>query len=754
MEVAGLVLGTLGIAGLFKSCIENFDIVVRAKDFSEEFDLLCAKQIRLVIWGETLGLVSNNGTGVGTHPALERPDIRPAIEANLYHLRNLLSKADVITGRYEANDKTPAGDALESSSKGMVIFRSQFDKFKARLRQNQKQTSTWKVTRWSVHDYDQFRKLITDITEILDGLERVTSALKNGLLERQQAVLIEEIQSLSDTESLRLLQVVSSNDNASSSKDNTSSMLKAISDSASLRMLIIEHSGTRTISSAPSQSFCAEAQPTLETGVPSSSTQQEPSFPQDPGTQVPQHQRWMASLASQRDSQPREPRFTSGDVSYGLKLKPIKEADEEAWTSGSATLLYHADKGSSLAQRAFVELRAIRRANVPFISAALAEDRLDCLVASIEGPPDTPYEGGIFWLTVKLTVDKPPMLRFQTRIYHPNVDCNGKLCANYQDWWNDENLRAYMGTIPVPGRPWFSENRNNSYSLGAVLVAICGLLAHPNVDDPLVPEIAATYITDYSSYVQAARLYTTRYALDRNAPKDLVFADEEQEPSTEPIFTTTQPKTQSVMNIYHGVFSSSSMEVESDFADLERGEAHLVFNRTSDGVEARQAFDRARRAFKRAYNGVEALQRGSDKAVDSGVETRTEHIPYMGITLSDPHRTGFLPIWSYDETVPPYAYEKGGLEYMPALPKISGGRSFYGETEGGMDSISASVFNDGEEAVWMKNTGLWSWWEDLVGLGELRQYKMGSGEGERVSRRIEMRFRRDLKMDNPSSTPT
>lgn len=55
MEVAGLVLGTLGIAGLFKSCVENFDIVVRAKDFSEEFDLLCTQVGRLVLildaWG-------------------------------------------------------------------------------------------------------------------------------------------------------------------------------------------------------------------------------------------------------------------------------------------------------------------------------------------------------------------------------------------------------------------------------------------------------------------------------------------------------------------------------------------------------------------------------------------------------------------------------------------------------------------------------------------------------------------------------
>lgn len=42
-EAAGLALGVLGVAGLFKSCIENFDIVVSAQNFSEEFDLLCTE---------------------------------------------------------------------------------------------------------------------------------------------------------------------------------------------------------------------------------------------------------------------------------------------------------------------------------------------------------------------------------------------------------------------------------------------------------------------------------------------------------------------------------------------------------------------------------------------------------------------------------------------------------------------------------------------------------------------------------------
>lgn len=48
MEVAGLAIGVVGLAGLFSACIESLDIVVNIQHFSEDFDLLCA-QVRPAI---------------------------------------------------------------------------------------------------------------------------------------------------------------------------------------------------------------------------------------------------------------------------------------------------------------------------------------------------------------------------------------------------------------------------------------------------------------------------------------------------------------------------------------------------------------------------------------------------------------------------------------------------------------------------------------------------------------------------------
>jgi len=420
----------------------------------------------------------------------------------------------------------------------MVIFQSKFNRFKTRLKRNQKQTPNWKVTRWSIHDYDKFRDLIVSIKDLLNGLESITSAL--GLLRQQQAALIEEIESLSDTRSLRLLQTVASRSTASSA-------LRAISDTASHRVSMIESSmGGTSFHTAPTHPFAAssviscaayrpigyDAEDIEIRAAPAENAHQETTPLSQKPTQtstieVPQHQRWMASLAHRRDTRSREHSFMTEDLSYGSRLNTIKGEGNTAWRSYSMKLIDQANKESSLAQQAFVELRTIRQANISFISVSPVHDRLDCLLASIEGPPGTPYEGGLFWITVKLVLHKLPVLRFQTRIYHPNIDCTGKLCASYKEWWTDENLRTYMGTLTQTDAPWFSQNRSNTFSLGAVLVAVCGLLASPNVEDPLVPEIAETYITDYNAYFRAAQLYAMKYALNRTIPGSLVFADED-----------------------------------------------------------------------------------------------------------------------------------------------------------------------------------------------------------------------------------
>ncbi|KAI5100737.1 ubiquitin-conjugating enzyme E2 D2 [Silurus meridionalis] len=101
--------------------------------------------------------------------------------------------------------------------------------------------------------------------------------------------------------------------------------------------------------------------------------------------------------------------------------------------------------------------------------------------ATIMGPNDSPYQGGVFFLTIHFPTDypfKPPKVAFTTRIYHPNINSNGSICLDI--------LRSQWSP---------------ALTISKVLLSICSLLCDPNPDDPLVPEIARIYKTDREKHL-------------------------------------------------------------------------------------------------------------------------------------------------------------------------------------------------------------------------------------------------------------
>ncbi|RXK34909.1 ubiquitin-conjugating enzyme E2-16 kDa [Tremella mesenterica] len=123
-------------------------------------------------------------------------------------------------------------------------------------------------------------------------------------------------------------------------------------------------------------------------------------------------------------------------------------------------------------------------------SAGPIGDNLFQWQATIMGPADSPYSGGVFFLKSTNRTDypfKPPKVSFTTKIYHPNINANGSICLDIlRDQWSP------------------------ALTISKVLLSICSMLTDPNPDDPLVPDIARLYKTDRQRYEATAREWTRK----------------------------------------------------------------------------------------------------------------------------------------------------------------------------------------------------------------------------------------------------
>lgn len=144
-------------------------------------------------------------------------------------------------------------------------------------------------------------------------------------------------------------------------------------------------------------------------------------------------------------------------------------------------------------QRITRELAELRRDPPSNCSAGpISENNMFEWEGVIMGPPDSPYQGGAFKVGIQFPVDypfKPPVVRFKTRIYHPNINGTGLICLDI--------LKGNWSPV---------------LTIGKTLLSISSLLTDPNPDDPFVPDIAKQYKTNRAAYEAEARRWTELYA--------------------------------------------------------------------------------------------------------------------------------------------------------------------------------------------------------------------------------------------------
>ncbi len=114
-----------------------------------------------------------------------------------------------------------------------------------------------------------------------------------------------------------------------------------------------------------------------------------------------------------------------------------------------------------------------------------------CL-AGIAGPPNSPYEGGLFYVHILIPDSypmRPPVIRFLTRILHPNISFHGDI-----------------------GIDCIRHNWSLALTLDKVLVSIQSLLTDPYIKVCMEPAIGELYNNNRDKFEELARLWTWKYA--------------------------------------------------------------------------------------------------------------------------------------------------------------------------------------------------------------------------------------------------
>ncbi|KAL1566936.1 Ubiquitin-conjugating enzyme E2 11 [Salvia divinorum] len=139
------------------------------------------------------------------------------------------------------------------------------------------------------------------------------------------------------------------------------------------------------------------------------------------------------------------------------------------------------------------ELKELKKDPPTNCSAGPVGDDMFKWQATIMGPPDSPFAGGVFLATIHFPKDyplNPPMVAFKTKVYHPNINSNGSIC------------------LDILKGQW-----SPALTISKLLLSICSLLIDPNPNDPLVPEIAQQYKSNRTKYESTARTWTQKYAM-------------------------------------------------------------------------------------------------------------------------------------------------------------------------------------------------------------------------------------------------
>ncbi|GMP43699.1 hypothetical protein CsSME_00012962 [Camellia sinensis var. sinensis] len=105
-------------------------------------------------------------------------------------------------------------------------------------------------------------------------------------------------------------------------------------------------------------------------------------------------------------------------------------------------------------KRILKELKDLQKDPPTSCSAGPVAEDMFHWQATIMGPADSPYAGGVFLVTIHFPPDypfKPPKVAFRTKVFHPNINSNGSICLDIlKEQWSPALTISKIRTLMIP----------------------------------------------------------------------------------------------------------------------------------------------------------------------------------------------------------------------------------------------------------------------------------------------------------------
>ena len=226
MDIVGFVIG---VVTAWETAVHVFEIIDSGKKYGMDYEVLRVKleveRIRLMIWGEAVGLSEVERGRPSPDPRLNREQVRSVVLRLLGCIQQVFEHSERLQDRYGLRPVQPTiVDAQEPPTQSQFIlgpiFKRAYEGLRGSARDRQRTTPITKKTIWAVQDKKKFQTLIAEIKDFNDSL----GALFPDLSPQIKQLIRTDIDQSVEIMDLQILQEATADDH------------KEISETASMRL--------------------------------------------------------------------------------------------------------------------------------------------------------------------------------------------------------------------------------------------------------------------------------------------------------------------------------------------------------------------------------------------------------------------------------------------------------------------------------------------------------------------------------------